>query len=222
MNIQETIFQIDSKLKEISISEEPSSSKSTNSNVNSNVNSFLENSFEGRNNSNGILPNLSIKCFNGNPIEFQSFFWFISSSHTWKGLFQKYYEIQLLGTFLRWPAITSIPGLSLTFENYNQAIEIVEKRYGNKQPIITSHTDQLFSIAPITSTNDIKKIRETYDKIQTNVRNLPSLDIEDNSQYGPALISIVMSKLSEDIKLQISRSMPISREWDVDEFYQPY
>ena len=103
-----------------------------------------------------------------------------------------------MGTFLRWPAITSIPGLSLTFENYNQAIEIVEKRYGNKQPIITSHTDQLFSIAPITSTNDIKKIRETYDKIQTNVRNLPSLDIEDNSQYGPALISIVMSKLSED------------------------
>ena len=102
--------------------------------------------------------------------------------------------------------------MSLTFENYNQAIEIVEKRYGNKQPIITSHTDQLFSIAPITSTNDIKKIRETYGKIQTNVRNLPSLDIEDNSQYGPALISIVMSKLSEDIKLQISRSMPISRE----------
>ena len=26
-----------------------------------------------------------------------------------------------------------------------------------------------------------------------------------------------MSKLSEDIRLQISRSMPISREWDVTE-----
>ena len=74
LNIQETIFQIDSKLKEISISEERSSSNSENSNVNSNVNGFLENSFEGRNNSNGKLPNLSIKCFNGNPIELQSFF----------------------------------------------------------------------------------------------------------------------------------------------------
>ena len=58
LNIQETIFQIDSKLKEISISEERSSSNSENSNVNSNVNGFLENSFEGRNNSNGKLPNL--------------------------------------------------------------------------------------------------------------------------------------------------------------------
>ena len=66
LNIQETIFQIDSKLKEISISEERSS-------INS-VNGFLDNSFEGRNNANGKLPNLSMKCFNGNSMEFQSFF----------------------------------------------------------------------------------------------------------------------------------------------------
>ena len=69
LNIQETIFQIDSKLKEISNSEERSSSNS----ANSNVNDFLENSFEGRNNSNGKSPNLRIKCFKRNPIEFQSF-----------------------------------------------------------------------------------------------------------------------------------------------------
>ena len=58
LNIQETIFQIDSKLKEISISEGHSSSNSANFNVNSNVNGFLENSLEARNNPNGILPNL--------------------------------------------------------------------------------------------------------------------------------------------------------------------
>ena len=39
----------------------------------------------------------------------------------------------------------------------------------------------------------------------------------DISQYVPVLISFVMSKLPEDIKLQISRSMPVSRVWDVDE-----
>ena len=70
LNFQETIFQIDSKLNEINISEEYSNSNS----ANSNVNGFLENSFEGRKSSNGKLPNLSIKCFNRNPIEFQSFF----------------------------------------------------------------------------------------------------------------------------------------------------
>ena len=109
-----------------------------------------------------------------------------------------------------------ISGLSLTSENYNQAIEILEKRYSNKQLLITLHTNQLLSIAPITSTNDIEEIRETYDKIKTNVENLRSLDI-DTSQYGPVLISILMSKLSEDINLKISRSMSISREWDDNE-----
>ena len=78
------------------------------------------------------------------------------------------------------------------------------------------HTNQLLSIALITSTNDIEESRETYDKIKTNVENLRPLDI-DTSQYGPALISISMSKLSEDINLQISRSMSISREWDDNE-----
>ena len=70
----ETVFQIDSKVKEISISEERSSSNSLNSNVNSNVNAFCDNFFEGRNNSNGKLPILRMNFFNENPIKFQSFF----------------------------------------------------------------------------------------------------------------------------------------------------
>ena len=48
------------------------------------------------------------------------------------------------------------------------------------------------------------------------MRNLCSLVI-DTSQYGPVLISVVMSKLPEDMKFQISWSMPLSHEWDVSE-----
>ena len=125
-------------------------------------------------------------------------------------------KFNYLRTFLRGAALALISGLSLTSQNYNQAIEILEKRYSNKQLLITLHTNQLLSIAPITSTNDTEEIRETYDKIKTNVENLRSLDI-DTSQYGPVLISILMSKLSEDINLKISRSMSISREWDDNE-----
>ena len=109
------------------------------------------------------------------------------------------------------PAPALISSLSLISENYNQAIEILEKRYGNKQLLITSQADQLLSISAITSTSDAKKIRESYEIFETNVPNLHSLDI-DTSKYRPAPISVVMSKLPEDIKLQISWSMPISRE----------
>ena len=53
LNIQETIFHTDLKLTKIIISEDCSSSNSANSSVISKVNGFLENSFKGRNNSNG-------------------------------------------------------------------------------------------------------------------------------------------------------------------------
>ena len=48
------------------------------------------------------------------------------------------------------------------------------------------------------------------------MNNLHLLDI-NTFQCGPVLISIVISKLLANCKLQISVSMNISREWDVDE-----
>ena len=154
------------KLKKISISEERSSSNSANSNVNSNVNVFLEKFFEGRNNSNGKLPNLSIKCFNGNPIEFQSFVDSFRVAIQENDSLKNITKFNYLRTFLQGAALASISCLSLASKNYNQAIEILEKRYGNKQLLITSHTNHLLSIAPITSTSDIKEIREPMTKLK--------------------------------------------------------
>ena len=109
LNFRETIFQIDSKLKEISISGEYSSSNS----ANSNVNGFLENYFEGRKNSSGKLPNLSIKCFNGNPIEFQSFFDSFRAAIHENGSLKKSTKFNYFISFLWGPALASMSGLSL-------------------------------------------------------------------------------------------------------------
>ena len=67
----------------------------------------------------------------------------------------------------------------------------------------------------MTSVNDIGRIRSVYDEIEIHVRNLNSLQIDTN-QHGPVLISVVMSKVPEQIKLVISRTMPENDEWDVD------
>ena len=107
--------------------------------MNSNVNGFLENSFEGRNISNGELPNLSIKCFNENPIEFQISFDSFRATIFENDSLKSIMKLNYLRTFLRGPALALISGLSLTSEYYNQAIEIFEKLSGNKQLLITSH-----------------------------------------------------------------------------------
>ena len=175
--------------------------------MNSNANGFLENYFEGINNSNS--KNLSIKCFSGNPIEYQSFF------DSFRAAIHENNSLKNITKFLRGLALASISSLCLTSENYNQAIETLERWYGKKQLLTTSHINQLHSIAPITSTSDNETIREIYDKIEINVPNLQFLDI-DTSQYGPVLISIVISKPPEDIKLQILQPMPIICQWDMD------
>ena len=56
------------------------------------------------------------------------------------------------------------------------------------------------------SRNALQELRKLYGEIETNVRSLKNFNIMSDL-YGPILISIVMSKLPDDIKLVISRSM---------------
>ena len=107
-------------------------------------------------------------------------------------------------SFLQGPALSSINGLSLTVENYDEAVKILIKRYGNKQVLISSHIEKLLNITPVISINDVKRIRKVYDEIEVHTRNLKSLSV-NTDQYGPVLVSIVMSKIPSEIKLVISR-----------------
>ena len=59
--------------------------------------------------------------------------------------------------------------------------------------------------------NEIKKSRQLLVKVESTVRNLKFLDV-DTKQYGPVLISIVINKLPETIRLDITRSLSESQE----------
>ena len=69
-----------------------------------------------------------------------------------------------LKSLVEGPAAASIKGLPLSSENYNSARKILEENYGNKQLIISSHMDNLLKLAVISSVNDVKGIRQMYDK----------------------------------------------------------
>ena len=56
----------------------------------------------------------------------------------------------------------------------------------NKQLLMSTHIDQLLSIKPILNLYDVKKLRETFNKIESNVRNLKALNV-DPEQYGSVL-----------------------------------
>ena len=59
------------------------------------------------------------------------------------------------------------------------------------------------------------QLRAVYDKIGVNVHGLEALGIR-SEQYGSFLISIIMSKLPGEVRLQIAR-VTTKDVWDVNE-----
>ena len=71
-------------------------------------------------------------------------------------------------------ALEAISGLTLTGSNYDEAIEILRRRFGNKQLIINKHMEQLLNTDGVTSQHDVKGLRSLYDVIESNVHSLNS------------------------------------------------
>ena len=101
-------------------------------------------------------------------------------------------------------ALRAIQGLTLTESNYQSAIDILNQRFGKTQHIISTYIDQLLKI-PACTTDNTSQLRFVYDKISINVRGLEALGV-NSSQYGSLLIPVVMSKLPQDVRLQIARN----------------
>ena len=77
--------------------------------------------------------------------------------------------------------------------------------YGNEQLIISCHMSNLIKLDPIIQPS-VKEMRKLHDTIESNVRALRSLRI-NHEHFGPLLVPIILEKLPNTIKLQISRKL---------------
>ena len=81
-------------------------------------------------------------------------------------------KFNYLRSLLERSAQEAVPGLTLTAPNYQHAIEVLKKRFGNKQQITTKHLDLLLNIEPVTSQHHLKGLRRLVDTVETHVRAL--------------------------------------------------
>ena len=86
------------------------------------------------------------------------------------------------------PTMPSLHGLTLSTANYQQAVEVLCKRFGNKQVIISNHMDTPMNtpmnMDAVSSDRHIKDLRRLYDKTESHVHSLKS-QTEDSP--SPAL-----------------------------------
>ena len=150
------------------------------------------------------LPKLVLPKFKGDLTNCRSF-WdsYDSAVHKSTGL-STIDKFNYLYSLLEGTALCSIQGLSLTEENYEAAVDLLQQRFGNQQQVISAHMDELLKI-PACSGDKTSQLRFVYDKISVSVRGLEALGV-NSSQYGSLLIPIIMSKLPAGIRLQIARN----------------
>ena len=159
------------------------------------------------------LPKLDLRKFDGEVSTWPTFWDAFESSIHKNPTLAPIDKFNYLNSLLMKPALDAISGLSLSASNYEEAIAILKKRFGNKQQIINRHMDILLNVSPVTN-QDTRKLRELYDTLESHVRSLKSLGIPSNS-YGSLLSSIIMNKLPQELRLIISREIK-DQDWQLD------
>jgi len=121
-------------------------------------------------------------------------------------------KFNFLHSLVESAAALTTQGLSLTEANYDSAIELLTKRFGNTKHIIATYMEELLRL-PSCTEDRAQPLRRLYDRMMVHIRGIRSLGIE-TTQYRSALIPILMSKLSDGVRLRVARE---NREetWDI-------
>jgi len=96
-------------------------------------------------------------------------------------------------------------------------VEILEQRFGRLQQIISAHMDEILKIQPCSS-DQPSLLQFLYDKLSVHVRGLSSLGVTAQ-EYGSLLIPIIMSKLPNEIRLEIARKSTTD-VWKISELLE--
>ncbi len=159
-------------------------------------------------------PTINMQTFDGNPMEYQTFMdSFVSSVDNDEEL-SKIDKFMYLKGQLKGKAKNTIEGLSLTAENYDEAISLLKSRYGDKKFLISTFFKVILDLKPIADCSDVGKLRDLYDSIEINVRNLKTLGITSD-RFAPVIIPTILSKIPEAICHEV---MKVNREsdWNFD------
>ena len=171
-SIHEMIVKIDETLKFETENENPDKSAELNSTSNS-----MGMGIKAK------LPKIVLKKFQGDPIQYNPFWDAFSSAVDENQQLSDVDKFNYLKNLLEGPAAAAIRGLPLTADNYGAAKEILEKRFGQKQIVINAHMEGLVKLSPVSCNDDLKRLRQLYDQVESHVRALQALGI-DKDAYG--------------------------------------
>ena len=158
------------------------------------------------------LPKLVLPSFNGNPLEWQSFWDTFRSAVHDNSTISDVQKFNYLREQLRDGAERVIARLPLTNANYAKSIQLLEERFAQPHKIINAHMEALLNLP--SPTDHLSSLRFFYDSIETHIRGLETLG-KTTETYGDILVRIIQKKLPNGIKRNLARQNG-NKEWQLD------
>ena len=158
---------------------------------------------DARRNDGVKLPKIVLRKIIGDPLDWKSFKETFEAAVHGSDSINNIEKFTYMKTYLDKSAWQVIERFPLTNENYAAAWQLLDERYGNEQLIC--HMNNLIKLDAIIQPS-VKEMRKLHDTIKSNVWVLRSLGL-NYEHFGPLLVPIILEKLPNTIKLQISRKL---------------
>ena len=107
------------------------------------------------------LPKLEVKRFSRDPKEYKSFKNSFETAVNRSSDIAEVEKFTYLKSFLTGETSRAVKGLAVTTENYEEALKVLDKRYGHVQVIVNSHFEELTKLPVVHNNNDTAKLRES-------------------------------------------------------------
>ncbi|XP_061194310.1 uncharacterized protein LOC133202484 [Saccostrea echinata] len=107
-------------------------------------------------------------------------------------------------------AESAISGLMLSHENYDVAISILKKQFGDVQSVINKHYMDLINIKP--AFNNTSSLRRLLDELEKHMRSLEALE---QDVHQDVFVSMIITKLPKEARLQLEIQKGKKEKWTV-------
>jgi len=162
------------------------------------------------------LKEISLPEFSGNRLDWFPFWdMFKANIHKNREL-SDVQKFTYLRQQLKGEALATICTFQVTAANYDAAVTLLNKRFGDKQTIVDAHMLQLDSIPACKNINDVSQIRQFQLTIAQNINALEALNVFKDG-YGTLLSTRLLRKIPEQLQKKWFED-PKNKSTDLDAF----
>lgn len=163
------------------------------------------------------LPKIDVPTFTGNPVDWISFFELFQTLIIDNSQLTDIQRFMYLKSYLRNEPLNLISTLQLTNDNFQIAIDTLQKRYANKTLLVNTHIKVLMELSSLSKSSS-QNLREFLTRSKQNLDAL-SILLSKEEQYELFIIYLLEQKLDFNTRKEFESHRNLTHLPTLDEFF---